>query len=189
MTSLGELGARLSDLREVMTQLRLTLVEDRPSDIALADGMARVVDDIDGWISECERALREGPSTTRTSADLEGIVQALSECKYCASNILRQFTQEVGARQRIDHVTAVGRERGGAWTGWATEVKRGVDLGSAALHELIDALLDVYQEIAERIGATSVSTQATSVGVHIAPPSDLPVSRSSQGPVRESRGG
>lgn len=173
--SLGELGAHLSDLHEVLNQLHLTLVEDRPSDIALADGMDAVVDDIQGWISECERALREAPATPRTDGDLEDVVEALSECRYSTSNILRQFTQEIGSRQRIDHVTAVGRERGGEWTGWAVEVKRAVDLGDAALRELVDALLGCYQEIAERIGATSVSARATALGVNFGEKRDPPV--------------
>jgi hypothetical protein len=172
--SLGELGARCSDFGDAMTRLRLTLVEDRPSDIALADGMAAVVDDIQGWVEECEHALREAPSSSRTSADLEAIVECLAGCRYAVSKMLGQFSQELGARQRIDHLTAVGRERGGAWMRWAGEVKRSIDVSDAALREVVDSLLGCYQEVADRIGAGSVTATASSVGVSFgAPPTGV----------------
>src|SRR5207245_2762137 len=58
--SLEEVAARLQGLSESLSELQVTLIQDPPDEIALADGLSGVVDDLQGWIKGSLSELADG---------------------------------------------------------------------------------------------------------------------------------
>lgn len=164
--SLQDLATRLTGLSDRLAELQVTVLQDSPSEIALADGLSGVVDDLQGWVQDSLDALSSTLGGAPQS-DLESIVESVSRCRVALLEVLRRFSADLAAQHRLEQLTAVGRERGGDWGLWARGVKEAVDRCDAALQQALGALLGCYQEVAERVGAGSMSVQATAIGAEI----------------------
>jgi hypothetical protein len=61
----------------------------------------------------------------------------------------------------------LGSARRGEWLPWAASVKDGVEQCREPLEGVSKALAGCWQEIAERVGTTSISVQTSNIGQKI----------------------
>jgi hypothetical protein len=161
------LSQNLESLGDELLALRLTIREDSPliSDSALVDIFGDAVDDMFGWLSEAEAAVK----SLDKQSDLSATWQTLTIAHERFSWMQAQF-HDLASYDRLAPLIRFGKEQGGEWQVWANSVKHGLDQGRDALSEVDEALFQCWQEIAERAGMTSVSVRTTNVGQQIAMP-------------------
>jgi hypothetical protein len=75
----------------------------------------------------------------------------------------------------MEDLTSFGSERRGEWSSWVTSVKQGIGHCRQPVEDAGKALAECWQEIAERVGMTSVSVRTTNIGQQIA--SDAPTAK------------
>jgi len=165
----GELAVQFRILREALRAVHTTIIEDRPlrDDVALVDSFGDAVEDILGRLEEALIASREGQQAVGHPLDLDRMRRALTTCQERFNWISQRFFSDLVSYQRLDDLTALGRERRGEWIAWGSSVKEGLDRCQQPLYDANQALFRCWQEIAERVGMTSVSVQATNIGQQI----------------------
>lgn len=167
-----DMYARLQALQEVLLDLRTTIVEDRPrrGDVIFVDMLSDITDELLGRIEEALQAARRGQQDIGGRADMGGVRQELTTCQELFNGMAHRFTSELMHYERMAELAQVGRERGGEWRAWADSVRQALEGCRQPLFEANEALFHCWQEIAERVGMTSVSAQATNIGRYVAGP-------------------
>ena len=175
----GDLAVQFQILRDALLALRTTVIEDRPlrDDVALVDSFGDAVEDILGWLEEALIASREGQQAVGHPLDLDRARRALTTCQERFNWISQRFFSDLVSYQRIEELTGLGRERRGEWLAWGSSVREGLDRCQQPLYDVNQALFRCWQEIAERVGMTSVSVQATNIGQQITVPEGRQMAR------------
>jgi hypothetical protein len=170
----NELVAAWRRLHEVVEALRVTTVEDKPltDGVLLVDRCGDATEDLLGWATEGLAAATNALGAVGETLDLNRARRALSTCQQCFARLedeLLTFTS-------YDHLTEInrfGRKRRGEWLAWVRSVRDAAAQCLQPTMELREALVRCWQELAERLGTTSVSVQTTNVGQQIStPPAD-----------------
>jgi hypothetical protein len=170
------LGAQLEKLYEVFSDLR-RLLDDHPlqgDKVLLLDAFGDVVDDLLGWLEEslqaCAPLLPSEPGRSDQDFDINLARQALVVCQDQFNRQIHRFSFDLVSYEKVAQLLQLGRERGGEWHAWAKGIK--IELESCQQHLYLanQALFRCWVEIAERIGMTSVSVQATNIGQQITIP-------------------
>jgi hypothetical protein len=158
--------ADLAGLREGLTDLDVTIHEDRPltDDVALADRLADAAQDVAGWVEECARAAAAGRKEARRESRTGALGEALVACQEYFARASLRFTADLGSRDLMEALSAVGKERGGEWWGWADGVKQAVDRCQPLLHAVMTDLFACCREMGERTASTPVSLTAVAIG-------------------------
>jgi hypothetical protein len=162
----------LSELRKVydtLVALRLTVVEDKPlkGDSALIDRFEDSVLDLMGLLNEALRAARLAQKEIVNTGDLHSARRALTTCQERFHRIEQQFAANLVSYEILKDLASLGSERRGEWLAWANSVKAGIEQCREPLGGASKALAACWQEIAERVGMTSVSLQTTNIGQKI----------------------
>ncbi len=160
------LSEQLRKLNDALFALRLTVVEDKPlrGEVALVDDFENAVEDLVGWLEEARGAASEAERRVGHPVDLERTRRALTTCQERFHRIEQGFSTDLVAYERLKDLAGLGSERRGEWQGWASIVRKGIEQCRQPLESTSKALSDCWQEIAERVGTTVVSVQATSIG-------------------------
>lgn len=171
-TAFEELHFRLLRLREALNALRLTIAEDRPmhGDAALVETFSNAADDLLGGLDEALAAASVARAATTYPADVHKVRWALTTCQDRCNNVTQRLSTEFMAYEPVAGLMRLGAERLGKWPAWSQSVKVGIEACHQPLYDVNQALFVCWQEIAERIGMTSVSLAAHNVEtqVHIA---------------------
>jgi hypothetical protein len=123
----------------------------------------------DEALVSAHEALRTiGPPT-----DLDAARRALARCQALVQRVELGFSTELASYQRIVELRGFARRRRGEWLGWIAGLRADLDKCDAPLRRAREALFSCWQEIAERVGTTCVTLQATNIG-QMAP---IPASR------------
>jgi hypothetical protein len=148
--------------------LRLTVVEDRPrkGDAALVDQLEDTILDLMGFLDESLKAARVAQKAVGHPLDLDGARRALATCQERFHRIEQQFSADLVSYEKLKDLASLGA-RGGEWPPWANSVKQGIEQCRQPLDGASKALAACWQEIAERVGMTSISVQATNIGQKI----------------------
>jgi hypothetical protein len=164
-----ELFSELRKLKDTLVAVRLTVVEDKPvtGEAALVDHMEDTILDIMGSLDEALKAARSAQKAVGNAPDLNGARRALTICQERFHSIERQFAAELISYEKLKDLASLGSERRGEWIPWATSVKQGIEQCRYPLDGVSKALAACWQEIAERVGLTSISVQATNIGQKI----------------------
>jgi hypothetical protein len=164
-----ELSTEMRKVYDTLVALRLTVVEDKPlrGQAALVDRMEDTILELMGWLDEALKAVRAGRSAVANSADLNGARRALAICQERFHRIERQFAADLVSYEMLKDLASLGSERGREWLLWANSVKGGIEQCRQPLDGASKALAGCWQEIAERVGMTSVSVQTTNIGQKI----------------------
>jgi hypothetical protein len=164
-----DLLSELRKLYDTLVALRLTVVEDKPArgDAALVDRLEDTVLDIMGLLNEALRAARLAQKGVLATPDLHGARRALTTCQERFHRIERQFAAELVSYEMLKDLASLGSERRGEWLPWANSVKSGIEQCREPLDGASKGLAACWQEIAERVGMTSVSVQTTNIGQKI----------------------
>ena len=171
-TAFKALSNHLRALHEALIGLRTTVVEDKPlrGDVVLVDVFGDAADDLLGWLEEACAAAGEGQQAARHPIDLDRVGRSLTTCQERFNRITHRFSSDLVRYERIAELTRFGRTHGGEWRGWANSVKTGLDWCAQPLYDVGQSLFECWQEIAERVGTTSVSVQTTNIGQQLTIP-------------------
>lgn len=170
------LYAQLRKLNDALVALRVTVVEDRPlagGPAILLDAFGDAAEDMLGWLEESRRSaapLAEAPSDR--AFDVNRARQSLVFCQDQFNRVAARFAFDLISYERVSELMRLGRERRGEWRAWAASVKESLDGCQQQMYDVNHALFRCWQEIAERVGMTSVSVQATNIGQQVTVPTN-----------------
>jgi hypothetical protein len=116
-------------------------------------------------------AAREGLTISQNAASTDlSLSQAgktLLRCQEQFHSIAAMFESKMGSYGRIRKIKRFGSERRMAWREWASRVCESVERCRRPIDELNRALFLCWQEVADRLGISSVSVHSSSVGQKI----------------------
>lgn len=163
-----DLSTQLRRLHDTLLALRLTVVEDRPlnGDAALVDQLEDSILDQMGLLDEGLKAAQAALKAVGHPTDLGQARLALSNCQERFHGIEQQFSADLVSYEKLKDLVSLGG-RGGEWPLWANSVKQGIEQCRQPLDGASKALAACWQEIAERVGMTSISVQTTYIGQKI----------------------
>jgi hypothetical protein len=164
-----ELSSELSKLRDTLRALRLTVVEDKPlkGEAALVDDFEDTILELMGWLEESLKSTRVAQKAIERSTDFNGARRALTACQRHIHQIEGQFSAELASYEKLKDLAGLGSARRGEWLPWANSVRQGIEQCRIPLDGASKAMACCWQEIAERVGMTSVSVRTTNVGQKI----------------------
>ncbi|GAB2914443.1 hypothetical protein GCM10027093_61220 [Paraburkholderia jirisanensis] len=148
--ALNCLRQRLHEQCDALAALSTTVEEDRPrhSDVAVAAHLADAVLAARGAMEETTAAFATGLADEALDALTRGHAAFLRYHEI--------FAREVASFERVEHLCTVARERGREWAGWVEVVRVELEQCSECAHRTAEALLDCWQEVAERRGGLSL---------------------------------
>ena len=160
-----ELNVRLHTLHDALNGLHVTL-GDKPLDrgAAVADGLENAVLDIMGALHDARKSALEAQRGVAVPADLDRARQALTTCQEQFHVIEQQFASGLVSYEKLAELARIGRSRGREWRAWANSTKEGIEECRAPMEQLSKALIACWQELAERLGTTSISVRNAVVG-------------------------
>jgi hypothetical protein len=171
-SSFRNFSSELRKLLEALQELRLTVVEDRPSrnDAVVVDNVEYAMEDMLGWVQESCEAAAVAQQAVGHPADLDRARQALAMCQEKFQRVEQAFSTKLVSYESIKNLTRFGCERKGEWRLWVAAVKQGIERCRLPLQVAAAALVECWKELAERAGMTSISIRTTSIGQKIAVP-------------------
>jgi len=164
-----ELFTELRKLQDTLVAVRLTVVEDKPmrGEAALVDHLEDTILEMMGLLDEALKAARAAQTAVGNLTDLNGARRALAVCQQRFHRIEQQFAAELVSYEKLTDLTRLGSERRGEWLLWSNSVKEGIEQCRQPLDGASKSLAACWQEIAERVGMTSVSVRTTNIGQKI----------------------
>jgi len=147
----------------------LLTVGDKPPrrGAVLVDEMENTVLDMLGLAEDARTAARAAEKAVAAPMDLDRGRRALGKCQESFHRVERQFSNELVSYEKLKDLASLGSDRGGEWKAWAGSMKDAIEQGREPLEETSKALAACWQELAERLGTTNVSVNATNIGQQI----------------------
>jgi hypothetical protein len=165
--SFQEQTRQLRRVRDRFLEVLLTLREDCPGELAIADDLGDTFDELRGWLEEALNAAAGGEKSVGHPTDLDGARRALQRCQEQFDKVDERFFSGVASYEKLDNLSNTGKNRDSEWTPWADAVRQGIDHCRQEIEESRSALKACWQEIAERVGTTNVSINTTNIGQKI----------------------
>ncbi len=164
-----ELHTQLMSLQDNLLALRLTVAEDKPlkGEAALVDHFENSILDAMGLLNECLNSSRDAQKAVGLPLNMDHARRALTTCQNRFHLAARCFSEELISYEKLRDLASLSKTRGREWTSWAASVKHGLEQCRQPIDAVGKALAACWQEIAERIGTTSISVQATNIGQQI----------------------
>lgn len=165
-TTFNELSLELSRLREELTGLRVTIVEDKPlqDGALLADDFGDAAEELLGLVEQALARVNEACQTILSNGDLTRVRRALIHCHETAQQLMYRFLTDMMSYDQIRELMRLGRARGGEWQAWAGGVKEVLERCQPRIFVVNRALFLCWNELAEQSGKRYVNLQAT--GIH-----------------------
>jgi hypothetical protein len=163
-----QLVKQIQGLHEALHYLNLA-VGDQPEDdgAMLADDLDEVVLNLIGVVHEARRAALNASKAVTHPLDLDAARRALTACQERFHHIEQEFVSKVIAYDKLRALAVLAGERRGEWPHWAGITKERIEDCRAPLEAVSVALAACWQELAERVGMTSITVQATNIGQKI----------------------
>jgi hypothetical protein len=171
-----DLYTQLRRLQDTLVALRVTVAEDKPlkGEAALVDYWEDTILELMGSLHECLTAAGVAQEAVGHPTSLERARRALTTCQEQFHQAEKQFSADLVSYEKLKALASLASERRGEWRPWVNSVRHGLEQCRSPLDLANKALAGCWQEIAERVGMTSVSMEATNIGQQItAAPSDL----------------
>ena len=164
--SFRDLRAKLRALQEVLEALSMTVEEDRPRrrDVVVASSLSDAVLAVRGILEESHAAADDACDAVEHPFDMERARRALTLCQERFHRFAADVSQELTSYERMTDLASVAQERGRDWASWVKVVQQGLEQCQALVDSGRDALFLCWQDLAERLGTTSVSVRNTSIG-------------------------
>jgi hypothetical protein len=159
-----ELSFSLHRLHDALNDLHVTL-GDKPVDdqSAIADGLETAVLDLMGTLHEARRGSLDARRAVGHPLDLDQARHSLALCQERFHRIEQQFSSDLVSYEKLRELARLGSTRR-AWLPWTNAVKLGIDQCRQPLERARTALASCWQEVAERVGTTSISVRNAIVG-------------------------
>jgi chromosome segregation ATPase len=167
-----EFATQLRRLQDRLQELRVTVVEDRPTsnDAVIVDRFEYAVEDLAGALAAIIQAAGEAQQAAGYPLDMEQARRALTQCQEQFHKFEQSFNANLVSYERMKDLMTFGRERRGEWPSWVASVKQGIDQCKEPVEEASRHLAECWEELAERAGIMSVSLKTTNIGQKIMPP-------------------
>jgi hypothetical protein len=164
-----DLSNQLRKLYDMLLALRLTVVEDKPvkGEAALVDHLEDSILDLMGLMDGCLKSAGAAQKAVGHPVDLDRARRALAACQEQFHRVETQYAERLASYEKIKDLTGLARDRRGEWVPWAGSVKSGVERCREPLDWASKAMAGCWQEIAERVGTTSVSVRTSNIGQKI----------------------
>ena len=176
-----DLSVCLHQLHDGLNELQVTLVDKPPRDeAALADGLESAVLDLMGTLHEARKASLNARRAVGHPVDLDRARRALTFCQERFHRIEQQFASDLVSYEKLKELARLGNERR-AWLPWASMVKQGIEQCRQPIELTSTALAACWQELAERLGTTNITMQATNVGQQIKMPASVTADLEAEG--------
>ena len=124
--TLREFSTALRRLDDRIRELRVTVVEDRPSrnDGVVPDNLELAVEDLLGWLQEASIAASAAYKAVQHPIDMDGARQALGTCQERFQRLDQVFSSNLVSYEHLADLTSFGNERRGEWPIWVRTVMR-----------------------------------------------------------------
>jgi hypothetical protein len=167
--TLEALRRDLARLQEVVSDLRVTVTEDRPTRgaVVLVDQLDNVVTDLSSALEEADARAVQALQMSEPSGSLDAVRTALRDIHALLNRFTVQYIGELASHDQIARLLEMGRERGREWREWSREVKTAIERCAMPMKATAGASLECWSELAERLARHSVSVQATNIGQQI----------------------
>lgn len=166
-----QLSVSLHKLHDALNALHVTVGDKPPDDdAALADGLENAVLDMMGTLHEARKSSMEARRAVGGPVDLDGARRALTVCQTKFHRLEQQFGAELVSYEKLKELARLGRTRRHEWLPWAHSTKAGIEQCREPIELASKAVAACWQELAERLGSTNISMQATNVGQQITLP-------------------
>ena len=169
--SFQALCGQLRELQEVLEAVNTTVEEDRPrrKDVVVASSLADAILAVRGLLEESRVAADEACDAIGPSPDLDRARRALTTCQERFHRFAAEFSHDLVSYDRMADLASVARERGRDWASWVEVVHQGLAQCQAFVEEGREALFLCWQDLTERLSATSVSVHTTNIGQQLYP--------------------
>jgi hypothetical protein len=169
-----ELAVSLHKLKDALNVLQVA-VGDKPPDreAAVADDLESAVLAILGTLHEARKNAAVALKATGYPVELDQARRSLGTCQERCHRIEHQFTADLASYEKLRELTRLGSDRGLEWLPWANSLKQAIEECRAPLQAVSLALSRCWQELAERLGTTSILVQNKSVGQEISVPASV----------------
>jgi hypothetical protein len=167
--TLASLRRELARLQEVVSALRVTVLEDRP-----ARGAVVLVDQLDNLVTELFSALEEADADAAQALQInqpngshESVRAILRHIHELLNRFTEKYVAELASHDHIAQLLEMGHERGREWRAWSQEVKTAIERCRTPLKAVANAMVECWSEVTERLARNSVSVHATNIGQQI----------------------
>lgn len=174
--SFQSLRMQFQRLRDTMSALHVTIVVDKPvkNDVALVDEIGNTAEDLLGCLEEALIAAHEGWQAVEYPLNLHRARRALVISQQQYNYFSRRLSTDLMSYERISDLTSLGSERKGEWSAWSSSVRAALERCQQPSYDVSQALFICWQELAERVGMSSVFVQTTNIGQQVAVPEGVP---------------
>jgi hypothetical protein len=165
----SEMRHRLRTLQEALEALGTTVDEDKPTrdDVVVASRLSDDLLAVRGLLEEVLAAADDARRAVACPLDGDRARRALTACQQQFQRFAHAFSFELAGYDRVDDLTSVGRERGREWLDWVSVVKQALEQCQMLSEDVGNGLFLCWQELAERIAATTISIRNTSIGQQV----------------------
>lgn len=145
-------------------------VGDVPEPFSLADRIDEEMHDLRSALNEAALVVRSVLGPSERPLDPAATRAGLGACGQLVLEASEQLNDSLRA-ERLHDLLSAGR-RGPEWRGWGRTVREDLERVRAASDRLQRALLDAWQDVAERAASAGLSVQATNIGQQVTVPAD-----------------
>jgi hypothetical protein len=156
----------LHEVDEVISALHVTMEEPERGHAAVADDLAEKTLELVGMAHEAQRAADNARKALDDPQNLDQARRNLTACQERFYGIKQKLSADLASHKTATELARVaGRSK--QWAAWAKSARRGIEDCRRPLEQASEALAVCWQELAERLGTTKISMQATNVGQQI----------------------
>jgi hypothetical protein len=160
------LHIELTRLRDALSDLRVTIMEDCPlnNKVALVDHFENSVTDLLGLVEEALNAIGSVLQAQGPPGRAEAARYALLIVQRRLHRLAQDYRNKLVAYDNIYSLRQLGRERGGEWRSWCGVLKEAIERCAAPLDTVHEAIQDCWEEGTDGIVFTGAMNQAPSRG-------------------------
>jgi hypothetical protein len=129
--------------------------------------LADVVSELQGKLEEAQHAAAGAELAARRPRRFFDLQLELIAIQRCMNGVLKTFLEEVNAYESMHTLFVMGRRKGGKWPAWVALMKTVIEACRGPLCGTFQALFECWEELADKLNASTVSLQTTNIGQQI----------------------
>jgi hypothetical protein len=156
------LQAELIRLRDALSDLRVTIIEDCPinNEVALVDHFENSVTDLLGLVEEALNAIGSAAQAKGPLGRAEAVRNSLLLTHRRLHRLTQDYRDKLAAYDNIRSLRQLGRERGGEWQSWCSVVREAIEGCAAPLDAVHEAIQDCWGEGTDGVVFAGAMSQA-----------------------------
>jgi hypothetical protein len=169
--SLEALSLRLTEMSRVVKELEVHVADESSAGAVLVDKFEYEVQDLLGTLTEGRVASGRLVRPSDTPPTPEQVCAGLTACHEVTLELNERLASLL-SYETIHELLDFGERRGGGWRPWSQSVHTALEACRKPMADVHRAILDCWQDAAERFGAGTVSVQATNIGQQLRVPKE-----------------